>query len=599
MLCYTYVVAFFMSLVVASSSSKLEVESNPNSESAKTQLQKIRDQTKHMRYGECWTKALEVLQTGCRRLTDETQRRIAYGFARCHLQASGRDIPECPEEKPMSSCTDSATIPDIAFNAYTEFFTHTQQICFHLQNQAWHQATENTISRLADNSAEVAGHLEESSHVAKEMIARQNASLKNQELLLQNEERLKDSMQKSVLDVQKSHAETKAIISEQRALFSEVFDRVAVLQKTVLGEFSSIYTFGFYVGSTLMAYILTSTTRTSGARIWLFLILIMNAATERAITHYYVNPIDGDTSFGIGSLSSFIPELIYEQTWLCRKVYTGFALFVLLASIFRYKDYNRINNNLLNEIMRQNQELQTYIKENIREVPSHTVDQPSQEKYSGIDDTNDAKVGKELILAKHQADIASVTTMSFRQANLTSEANGTLRPLVESDDTLQPSDSDGNDSDATFRRSEMCDTDSDISSVTSIMTVSNRSSRSGPRGTATAIIKSARRSSTPLREHSPFPFNDDSRLHTTVTRRSRRKSSIMALLDESGTSVQASDGVLVGGYNLRRRPASPAVNNSILERESVEQFTSYVMNHLAVQSASHRSRIRQHISENS
>ena len=34
----------------------------------------------------CWTEALEQLQAGCRQLTDEMQRRIAYAFARCHLQ---------------------------------------------------------------------------------------------------------------------------------------------------------------------------------------------------------------------------------------------------------------------------------------------------------------------------------------------------------------------------------------------------------------------------------------------------------------------------------------------------------------------------------
>jgi len=35
---------------------------------------------------QCWTRALEELHTGCRNLSDETQRRIAYAFARCHLQ---------------------------------------------------------------------------------------------------------------------------------------------------------------------------------------------------------------------------------------------------------------------------------------------------------------------------------------------------------------------------------------------------------------------------------------------------------------------------------------------------------------------------------
>lgn len=577
-------------LISETSTSRLEVDSPDSSEAAKTQLQKIRDEAKHMRYGQCWTEALGVLQAGCRRLTDETQRRIAYAFARCHLQASGRSIPECHDEKPMSECTDSETIPDIAFNAYTEFFTHTQQICFHLQNQAWHEATENTISRLADNSAEVATQLEHSSDVAKEMVAQQTKSLENQEILLQNEERLKDSMEKSVLDVQRSHAETKAIISEQRALFSEVFDRVAMLQKTVLGEFSSIYTFGFYVGSTLMAYILTSTTRTSGARIWLFLILMMNAATERAISHYYVNPLDGNTSFAAGSLSAMVPELIYEQTWLCRQVFSGFALLILLISVCRYKDYNRINNSLLNEIKQQNLELQNYIKDNIHDVHvSASTTQSATATLIKAENIHDESIGKKMLLDKHQSDVRSVTTLSHRheQDDTMSEANTTIRPVNSTKTAINVTDSDGEESDCTFRQSEVANNDSDESSVTSFMSVSTRSTRSH---SVTARINSSRRSSTPLRD-----INMDNRAQTCV-KRSRRKSSIIATLDDSISQVDPpATSVVVGGYSLRRRPESPQVNRTILRSETVEEFTSYVLHNLAERSANKRMQIKQHL----
>ncbi|XP_039266107.2 uncharacterized protein LOC120341632 [Styela clava] len=588
-----YIVITFVHLIISQTTlaSKLEVESPGSSEAAKNQLQKIYDQTKHMRYGQCWMQALSVLQAGCRQLTDEVQRRIAYAFARCHLQASGRDIPECPNEKPISACTDSEAIPDIAFNAYTEFFTHTQQICFHLQNQAWHEATENTISRLADNSAEVATQLENSADVAKEMVAQQSKSLENQEILLQNEEKLKNSMEKSVLDVQRSHAETKAIISEQRALFSEVFDRVAVLQKTVLGEFSSIYTFGFYVGSTLMAYILTSTTRTSSARVWLFLILMMNAAAERMITYYYVNPIDGNTSFASGSLSAMVPELIYEQTWLCRQVFSGFALLVLLLSVCRYKDYNRINNSLLNEIKQQNLELQNYIKENIHDV--HIIGNSTQSASINLiktEEIHDESIGKKMLLDKHQSDIRSVATLSHRhEPNATmSDANTTICPSNLTKMTINVTDSEGEESDCTFRQSEVTNDVSDVSSVTSFMSVSTRSTRSR---SVSARINSSRRSSTPLRDI--IITENQSK---TSMKRSRRKSSIISTLNDSVSNVNPpSSSVVVGGYSLRRRPESPRVNHSILRTETVEEFTSYVLHDLAERSADKRMQITQHL----
>lgn len=586
MLLSFFKLALFLSLHVIVCG-KLEVPNSESSDVAKTQLQKLHDQTKHMRYGECWTKALHILKSGCRHLTDENQRRIGYAFARCHMQASGRDIPECPKDKPMSFCTDSAAISDIAFNAYTEFFTHTQQICFHLQSQAWHEATENTIARLADNSAEVASHLEQSSKIAHEMITQQNLSLKNQEVLLQNEERLRHSMDKSVLDVQKSHAETKTIIQEQRALFSEVFDRVAILQKTVLGEFSSIYTFGFYVGSTVLAYVLTSTTRTNSARIWLFFILLINAAAERTLAQYY---IEGGTGIEMGMMNRYIPELIYEQTWLCRRISSAFAALVLFASIFRYKDYNRINNSLLNEIKRQNQELQTYIKENIHVQSSTSSTMKSVELVPMETDLNDAKAGKRMLLEKHQSDISSVATLSHHDHNQTlchssfNTSSATNFDAFESD----------SETDRTFCNTEDNDSDVSVASVMTVSSYSTHSAQNGYRRSMSTRFNSSRRSSTPLRE-SLLTNIEESRVSTTTSFRKSRRSDNFLL--ESNKLSEIPEGVFVGGHNLRKRTGSPAFKrNPILEQETAEDFSEYIHG-LAEQTNNRNRKITQHITQ--
>lgn len=52
-----------------------------------------------------------------------------------YTQSSGRQISECKPDQPIADCTNEETLRDVGFNAYTEFFTHTQQICFHLQSQ--------------------------------------------------------------------------------------------------------------------------------------------------------------------------------------------------------------------------------------------------------------------------------------------------------------------------------------------------------------------------------------------------------------------------------------------------------------------------------
>ena len=65
------------------------------------------------------------------------------------LQSAGRDIPKCGRHQPVIECTSNDVLQDVAFNTYTEFFTHTQSICFHLQNQV--SSSANFIFSCAYN----------------------------------------------------------------------------------------------------------------------------------------------------------------------------------------------------------------------------------------------------------------------------------------------------------------------------------------------------------------------------------------------------------------------------------------------------------------
>ncbi|CAK8686840.1 unnamed protein product [Clavelina lepadiformis] len=536
------------------SANKLEVQPDAGSEVAQLQLLQIQKQTKHMKYGKCWTKALEQLQNGCRNLTDEMQRRIAYAFARCHLQSAGREIPECEEDKPVSECTNDKVLKDTPFNTYTEFFTHTQQICFHLQSQVWHEATENTISRLADNSAEVASSLEQSSAIALEMVERQNVTLQNQEEMLRNERLLRENMHKSVLDVQRSHEETKNVIREQRVLFAEVFDRVAALQKTVLGEFTSVYTFGFYIGASLLAYVLTSTSRTSSARIWLFVLITVNFFTERAVVNYHLAPSSSEE--GMFVESAVLPETVYADLWICRKIFTGLAMLTMLICVIRYKDYNRINNSLLNEIKRQNLELQVLLKEqgvsNLNSFNSHLMS--PQTKPNGdvvlYDVTNKA-------LSQTEAMQSDDSTLKNSDPQVSILANSTS--------IMTPSDYDfdEDDDDKTFVGDEIS-SDSDTSSLSTFYTShSRRSSEAGDN--ITALMRSYRRSSTP----------SSGRPGSSHSSRRSSTSSTFSLLEHLNESIVETEGVIVGGHNLRRRRSIQG-RNPAYEKETVSEFMGAV-----------------------
>ncbi len=54
----------------------------------RVELQRVRDLSQQPRYGECWSRALEKIQSSCREFSDDVQSKIALSFTHCHLQRS-------------------------------------------------------------------------------------------------------------------------------------------------------------------------------------------------------------------------------------------------------------------------------------------------------------------------------------------------------------------------------------------------------------------------------------------------------------------------------------------------------------------------------
>ena len=137
------------------------------------------------RYGTCWTHALKDLETGCKNLDDEVQSRqviwskiiwskkelvslhccpmfsnvgllpfhlfrLALNFANCFLAKAGQSTFPCQPNTPIEACLQEVRflnywlhwylyciiqVDNNAFTAYSNFFTHTQNMCYFLQSQ--------------------------------------------------------------------------------------------------------------------------------------------------------------------------------------------------------------------------------------------------------------------------------------------------------------------------------------------------------------------------------------------------------------------------------------------------------------------------------
>ncbi|XP_046358220.2 uncharacterized protein LOC124136351 isoform X2 [Haliotis rufescens] len=303
------------------------------------------------RYGTCWKDAMMTIQNGCKQLTDDVQGRLSLAYLNCFLEFQGRDVYECDADQPFHEC--AKNMLDVDRGSFTTFFTHTQNICYFLQAQVWHEETENTIGRLSDSSSQVASKLEDSYKLQNQVLKQQEESIKNQEMIMDKASNLSNIISASSDDIHVMFADFKETTQEQRLLITDVFDRVAKLQHMVLGEFSGFYSIVFYTLSILVSYLLTSTARTSSARFWLFGLMTSNMIVEQMIVS--IRP----------GFFRYIPfqdfeneeEMIYGSQRLVRRVSGLIGFFILCFSVYNFQDLNTINNQLLVEIRRQNSEL--------------------------------------------------------------------------------------------------------------------------------------------------------------------------------------------------------------------------------------------------
>uniref|UniRef100_A0AAQ4NP48 Protein brambleberry n=1 Tax=Gasterosteus aculeatus aculeatus TaxID=481459 RepID=A0AAQ4NP48_GASAC len=241
----------------------LSCGSGPDLERGRTALQRVRNLAAQSEYGGCWARALEHLDTRCRDMTSDIQSRMALSFAFCHLSSSGRDFPSCPAGSEVSRCT--AGMDAVAFNTYTEFFTHAHSICHFLQSDTWQSRAEDTMHRLTESSADVAEQLQSTRQMAEELIDAQTAALQVQKDILNNGDELRVTLRDSTQGLRVVFSELSTASRQQQVALSELFNRVSFLQSFLLMEAQSLSSCCYNAGALCTSFLVTSTQRSSRA----------------------------------------------------------------------------------------------------------------------------------------------------------------------------------------------------------------------------------------------------------------------------------------------------------------------------------------------
>ncbi|XP_071784082.1 uncharacterized protein [Asterias amurensis] len=512
-------------------------------------LKQIMQYGKHPRYGKCWTRALEHIKEGCKNLTDDEQSIMALRLTNCHLEKAGLRTYPCDPSQNIQDCSQQLKGDVIAFNAYTVFFTHTHDMCYSLRIQVWQEQTEITVSRLAKSSEEVAVKMEATGQLQEEMKVKQEESLEQQRLILENEEHLRQTLETSSNDIKSDFAEMKQSTQNQRHLLEKTFSRIADVQHMILGEFSWFNSLLFFAAAVLIAYLLTSAPRTSGARLWLFIILGANFVIERLVFQ----------------MAGADQTQLYERMWLCRYCFCFAALVTLLIVAYRYKDFAVVNNQMLLEIKQKIEKIERQHLELIQVLKSGG-------RYPAI--------GDGVVAAASQS--TSTTAMSL----LSSQKQKSFGAGFDCSDSIPARNADGmtmldgysseyftgTDSDPTFIEggssdAEPLDTESFLTARTPSQPTSRRASfNEGHPAADHGYNQSFNQSVSTLTssESTDGTFTGSS-MSSAKRKRGRPKGS------RSKQSTPQNVTPTQSRYNLRTR-GSPVADNSILNSETVQAF---------------------------
>ncbi|KAM8862501.1 uncharacterized protein AB9W97_017832 isoform 3-T4 [Spinachia spinachia] len=171
----------------------------------------------------------------------------------------------------------------VAFNTYTEFFTHAHSICHYLQSDTWQSRAEDTMHRLTESSADVAEQLQSTRQMAEELVDAQTAALQVQKDILNNGDELRITLRDSTQGLRVVFSELSAASTEQQVALSELFNRVSFLQSFLLMEAQSLSSCCYNAAALCTSFLVTSTQRSSRARLLLLTLVFVNFYLERRI----------------------------------------------------------------------------------------------------------------------------------------------------------------------------------------------------------------------------------------------------------------------------------------------------------------------------
>ncbi|EFC50647.1 predicted protein [Naegleria gruberi] len=200
-------------------------------------------------WSNCWKVAVDSMTRSCKEIKtrEEIRSKLAIQLTNCHLAKSGLKTFECTEMMTVEECTKDMISSPIAFNAYTEFSTHVDQICFYIKSESFQEESERLVEQLVnetENSLREIENLKEQSMNIKETLS---FSEEIQTRILQEQNKFDKAlslMKKLELEFYESlKKEFSHIHSMSKSLYEEsklISDEQSMMRQEVLNGFNHI-----------------------------------------------------------------------------------------------------------------------------------------------------------------------------------------------------------------------------------------------------------------------------------------------------------------------------------------------------------------------
>ncbi len=318
----------------------------------------------------CYQHALRRLTNGCAALDADTQARLAVAFANCHLQLSGLDTYECSPAASIEECTKpmvTRSPNSLAYNVYTHFYTHAESMCYFLQGAAFQARTEHLVTALHDGARLVAAQLDEQKVATATIISKQIAAAESASMLLSAQARARDEVQllstttadslsaaRLAIDeaggasraaLEGLKRDTEEINLKSRSLLGGL-DRLIGLQTALLGEFMDVRSVVFFVCAIVLTLALSSSRRTSAARLPALVLLTANVLLEKLLSSLLLH--QGGAIAGAAPVVE--AELVMLWVWRMRKLVFTLVCLTMAFSAITYRDLGQQAVLLLEEL---------------------------------------------------------------------------------------------------------------------------------------------------------------------------------------------------------------------------------------------------------